>query len=966
MIKWTGILKYIVILIVFLYSSFSYANYIDSTEYNGIIYVLEESPDQISRYEIATDTWLTPIPLIASLGPLDIEVHSTGIIVAFDRITYRYSFDGQTQTHITNSAASNKSIVIVNDILGIFSNDNIAGLKTVDLNTLIAVDTINSLYSNRCVGPSSAGSLNRVFCRTSGLSPSDIAYIDIDPIGQIGDVRDSPHHGSYPTANKTWVFYDETRVVDDSGNIYSADSLQWLGSLGSTLDDLIFINDLPIVLNQNDLIAYSSGLLEQNRYSLSLNSIALFESNAELIVLSDNSGQFNIERIMLSDFSSLQPGEPINPVGLEFTPDTYLFDDIDGDVYMLSKLHASVFVWSINSSSYQPTISLIGVPEYVSLDKLNKILYVTYNDGRINKIDLNGNLNEEHFASLPQSPLGMSQAGEYVFLVDPSGAWVSHYTFSKQGTLISAVEWNYRSNEYIWSDALSKMYFFRDDTSPNDLLWEDIDSSTGIIGAKMDSPYHSSQGIKHPIRVSPTGSEVILGSGRIYDPITLSQINSLTNDITDATWINNKLYTTQDSPEQNVIQTWSSTYAPSLLTSTNGMVERIFEYNGNMLVIRLLNQLPKFDYINPLNLPDSDLDNYNDLEDNCPAISNTNQSNIDGDEFGDVCDAYPNDSTNTFIPSALELFPINPLTIKTFVPSETQITSNNTEVVNSTIVNIINFDDNSRINFTNDQDGLREHRNVEENGDTLTLSPPAKYLNAQPMLNDVITSTGTATFDFSELGLFNYSYTHFASVIGYETVTVPHGTYNALRVDTTLSITGTSNGIPLNINNSGTDWYVGGIGIVKATVTENLITETSELESIEHPPSFTQEASNQEVNNGSTSLSWSSNQLVSAWRVNIGSLPGGFDYHESPQLIDSSTDYAVSNLPQNGETLYITLLAFVDGVWIETDTIQLISNNASNTAETVDVPLPLWFYFVMTVVIIFIATQMQVQFNKPR
>jgi hypothetical protein len=45
--------------------------------------------------------------------------------------------------------------------------------------------------------------------------------------------------------------------------------------------------------------------------------------------------------------------------------------------------------------------------------------------------------------------------------------------------------------------------------------------------------------------------------------------------------------------------------------------------------------------------PDADNDGEPDATDNCPAIPNPLQSNVDGDTFGDTCDVCPNDATDT-------------------------------------------------------------------------------------------------------------------------------------------------------------------------------------------------------------------------------------------------------------------------------------------------------------------------------
>jgi hypothetical protein len=43
---------------------------------------------------------------------------------------------------------------------------------------------------------------------------------------------------------------------------------------------------------------------------------------------------------------------------------------------------------------------------------------------------------------------------------------------------------------------------------------------------------------------------------------------------------------------------------------------------------------------------DADSDGVLDEWDNCPGVPNADQSNLDGDEFGDACDPCPNDPDN--------------------------------------------------------------------------------------------------------------------------------------------------------------------------------------------------------------------------------------------------------------------------------------------------------------------------------
>jgi DNA-binding beta-propeller fold protein YncE len=50
--------------------------------------------------------------------------------------------------------------------------------------------------------------------------------------------------------------------------------------------------------------------------------------------------------------------------------------------------------------------------------------------------------------------------------------------------------------------------------------------------------------------------------------------------------------------------------------------------------------------VSSIPLPDADGDGLPDTADNCPAMANPDQSDLDIDGLGDVCDPYPNDSDN--------------------------------------------------------------------------------------------------------------------------------------------------------------------------------------------------------------------------------------------------------------------------------------------------------------------------------
>ena len=251
-------------------------------------------------------------------------------------------------------------------------------------------------------------------------------------------------------------------------------------------------------------------------------------------------------------------------------------------------------------------VALAETAKYMAFSAENYTLYLAYDSGKITQINLALSDTEVPFVNSPQSPQGLATAGEFVFVVDPSGAWVSHFTYDATGALLSQVEWNYFSSEYIWNAANHKMYFFRDDTIPNDLIWEDIDID-GFIGTSMDSPYHSSEGIVHPIRVAPDGFTVVLGSGRIYDAISLVQVDTLSNDIHDAAWAASALFTLIPGVNGSEVQEWSVNHAIIDSIPVVGEPLRIFGNGDELLIITSVDGIPTFSILSDPNAdPDGD------------------------------------------------------------------------------------------------------------------------------------------------------------------------------------------------------------------------------------------------------------------------------------------------------------------------------------------------------------------------
>lgn len=274
-----------------------------------------------------------------------------------------------------------------------------------------------------------------------------------------------------------------------------------------------------------------------------------------------------------------------------FTPDVVVSDGLD-TIYLLSKENKRVYRWSKAGGAYvSPYVvgqknGTVESPVRMAISVEHQRLYLGYASGLITYISLGGDPVETRFASTAMAVGGLSAVGNYVLAQDLSGAWATHYIFDKQGKLTDSKDWNYYSRYYEWYGPLSRIYFFRDDTSPNDLLYETIDQSTGKISAKGETPYHGDYRIIGPIRVSVGGGRIILGSGDIYSSSDLTVVKSLGVSFFDAQWRDSgALVTMTANGSETKLTYYDAAIKPTGLQNVTGTPVALLRVGASMVAV---------------------------------------------------------------------------------------------------------------------------------------------------------------------------------------------------------------------------------------------------------------------------------------------------------------------------------------------------------------------------------------------
>ena len=231
-------------------------------------------------------------------------------------------------------------------------------------------------------------------------------------------------------------------------------------------------------------------------------------------------------------------------------------------------------------------------------------LYFGYASGNVKYIDLDDDQStEQNFVTLAESVRSIAHAGQFVMFIDNAGAWVSHYYYDIDGNLTDSEDWNRYSKHFAWNDTTGRLYFFRDETSPNDIHYEEI-SADGMILSDGDSPYHGDYSIIGPIIVSPDQTNVLLGAGEYYDATTLERLGSISRSFEHAVYLDDgRLAVLVDNGSNSTVAFYDAAYVPLAGSHTYQNQEPIglSYYNGTLTVINysLIGGLDYQDIPNP-------------------------------------------------------------------------------------------------------------------------------------------------------------------------------------------------------------------------------------------------------------------------------------------------------------------------------------------------------------------------------
>jgi Thrombospondin type 3 repeat len=629
----------------------AFANPLETSSYNNIVYLADSSSTSVARYSLETQSFLTPITLAQT--PTAIHADSTGIYVSYGTSIVKLGLDGTGESQYRLVSQSILDIESTNQWLVLAGYSY---LQVVSKSNGTLLSSSNLLYTSSDINLSTD---NQVFTTSNGISPADVYRIPLNAQAQIGLTVESPYHGSYSIGTNATPFPTQNRVVDSSGNVYNTIDLTHAGSLGGFYTSIGFWQGLPVVLRDDTLYSYNSALLETGSHAVNSGATDLIIYQDKVVLFGRNTpSNIQVQIVDVLDISPADPVAPIDPTNLQYTPDAWVLDS-DGDtLYLLSKSHLNIFRWSIAQEAYLDSIPLANAPQQFAYDATNNRIYLSYNNGAINYIDLTTKT-EKVFANLGSYASAMVVAGHYVVAKGDTGAWGSLTVYDSSGVQTDYRDWIEPTSALVWDSTTSGIYYISQ-FSPSDLKWIGL-TDKGKLGAEKESPYHDSSGWADPVRVSETGRYIALATGRVVSDYDLLEINDVTQFyLKDLGWLNGNLFTLRSLDSNlytrvdrfNADFIMDTDFAEEFLGEAVGIVA--IPNRSQLLVIYKSNGIPVFSLLNAPS-EDSDEDGVLDVQDFYPDDP-TETSDFDRDGQGNTADV---DDDNDNVNDLLDAFPFN-------------------------------------------------------------------------------------------------------------------------------------------------------------------------------------------------------------------------------------------------------------------------------------------------------------------
>lgn len=566
--------------------------WIDAAQLGDVVYFLASVPSRIERFDLMTERWLPTVLLSETLVPTAFVPTAEGVYVAYGRALARRTSDLSSEVAITNSAEPITHLFAFGDFVYYngSGSSSPSTYRSVNRTTLQSGPTIVLGNWQREVRQLSfASSLRRGFGWSYQYGPYALVMFTLASDGSLaGAPVDGSQGNAMPTANRTFVLPGEQWLADEAGSVYSTSDLSFVGAFSDGFHDLAFLSDgTSVILRQQTLsLAPRGQFVETARVTLPQAGLRLFTRGSTAYVFGNPTiagGSYSVTKVASSAFTPSGSTSTTNPpVGRYSVDDAFLAPD--HVVHVLSRTLQGLMRWSADTRALLPTVNLRNVPAVAFQQPGGSRVLFGYNDGVVTELP---------FASTPpaERPIGttnlrlraVTDLDNMVLL----NAYESRSTadtriiLSSSGNRLQAGTASQYGNPLAWLGAGRRLYSSAS-YNTNSMRYEIVPES-GQLPTSAAGPA-TSIALSAPLRFNAEGTLAATGNGRVVNA-DLAQVGLLANEISDAVWLPDGLYTLRAFHGASEVQQWTrGTYLLTRSTALRGTPVRLFRLSDAQLV----------------------------------------------------------------------------------------------------------------------------------------------------------------------------------------------------------------------------------------------------------------------------------------------------------------------------------------------------------------------------------------------
>jgi len=565
--------------------------WLDAQQQGSVVYFLYASPAEVLRYDMNAGEWLSPVALSGT--PTAFRVATEGVYIAFGRTTSLYSPDLSTVTPLVNTEYPT-TLIFVNGNYAILmgSSDNRGVFTTIERNGGASVATSTGAYYESTFAQGDVSpELGILYGESDSGEPSTMVSFNLNSDGTV-TAASNPYAYlyTYPGGSRVYALPGGLLVANNGGAVFNGTSLALVASFGAGFDDLCFLPDgSPVAVRGNEVTLYGSGTyVESGRVALSAGAPRIFANGSTVTGFTPPAaagGPIGVETVTEAQLAaSPRTSAPaVDPSSVNFMPDDG-FVGADGQLYLLSRLNRSLFVWSPTGRNYVKSIPLQGVPTFISYSNSLNRVYLAYDDNRLTRIDLGVSDAEVPFANMPTHLIDFAAADGQVYVHEQDGqdSGEMQNVFDANGNLFLLSGFGYYADQVYWDSATQSIY------QTSEFTFGAIQKLPVLA---FGTPVSSASNIGDealnllPLRFSGDGSLLVDGQGVIYGTATLNQAGVLGSTLVDAAWLGTAVFTLNASGSGSVVQFWGGqNYLLSNSSNLAGYPLRLWPLPGNELV----------------------------------------------------------------------------------------------------------------------------------------------------------------------------------------------------------------------------------------------------------------------------------------------------------------------------------------------------------------------------------------------